>query len=288
MKPSVRSFWAIFALSILGILAFFAWRENAVHQGSFDGQISPLPLSSLDNLDATGTTPALAPDENGLVTLALGERAEAGEIAIIPKRVITDSRCPKTVVCIWAGEVTVKLSLQDMGYPEIAPQIIEISTKDNGAGKIFAGYALRLTSVVPEKSEGTIDPVAYRLTFSLKRVSLDQVGSGVGTSSKSIIFQQGIIGKVLVGPMCPVVREGQACPDRPAVGVLLRITDIKTAIFHDVMTDDAGAFRYAASAGVYTITKGGGSIFPAIHPEQVTVPTAGTVTVVIHGDSGIR
>ena len=47
--------------------------------------------------------------------LQAGELFKLGEVTVLFKEVISDSRCPKQVTCIWAGEAKVLLEIYENG-----------------------------------------------------------------------------------------------------------------------------------------------------------------------------
>jgi hypothetical protein len=96
----------------------------------------------------------------------------------------------------------------------------------------------------------------------------------------------GIGGQVMIGPMCPVVREGELCPDKPFAARLL-VRPAGGGRVQDVRTDAQGHFRVALPPGVYRIEPQPEGI--ALAPEQQVTVQAGRWTAVsIRYDSGIR
>ena len=98
----------------------------------------------------------------------------------------------------------------------------------------------------------------------------------------------GIEGKVLLGPMCPVMHAGSPCPDRPIeADIVVTSLDGKTvATGH---SDGDGAYRIPLPPGSYTVTaeRTDGQL-GAGKPITVDV-TAGTyVRLNLSVDSGIR
>jgi hypothetical protein len=98
----------------------------------------------------------------------------------------------------------------------------------------------------------------------------------------------GIQGKVLLGPMCPVMRAGSPCPDRPIeADIVVTSPDGKTvATGH---SDGDGTYRIPLPPGTYTVTaeRTDGQL-GAGKPVTVDV-TAGTfVRLNLSVDSGIR
>ncbi len=103
-------------------------------------------------------------------------------------------------------------------------------------------------------------------------------------------LRSGISGTVTVGPMCPVVREGEPCPDQPYSATLV-ITRQGSAVEVARVTSGAdGFYSVRLPAGDYTIhpLSPPGQPLPAAGPVDVTLPAGRTAIVDIPYDSGIR
>jgi hypothetical protein len=96
----------------------------------------------------------------------------------------------------------------------------------------------------------------------------------------------GIAGQVMIGPTCPVVRDGEACPDRPFTARLL-VRPVQGASPREVRADAQGRFRVALPPGVYIIEPEPEGIAMAPH-QEVTVAAGAWTAVTISYDSGIR
>ncbi len=183
---------------------------------------------------------------------------------------LEDSRCPKGVQCIQAGTVRVSAVITENGVDYPVEIGLATTTQVND-------LEVSLSEVNPEKPQRNIALDQYRFVFSVTRA---QVLPPSGNS--------GIHGLLLVGPTCPVVREGVDCPDRPAPSVPLVITGVDGAIAARTTTKDDGTFIVLVSPGQYTISKDPNTPFPTITPFQVTVPAGDITDVVVRGDTGIR
>jgi hypothetical protein len=113
----------------------------------------------------------------------LGERFEAGNVTLIPTRVVSDSRCPIGVQCVWAGTVTVEADVLVSG--------------ENTAGKkqsyeftlnepvVVDGYEITLASVVPATRQGTvIESFQYAFQFTVREGGVVRSIDGLPESSK--------------------------------------------------------------------------------------------------------
>jgi hypothetical protein len=97
----------------------------------------------------------------------------------------------------------------------------------------------------------------------------------------------GIEGQVLIGPMCPVVQQGQECPDQPYQATLtvntpngVQITQIKT--------DEQGRFKITLVPGEYTLHPESPSGIPSAADQPFVVSSGQYTQLTVHYDSGIR
>lgn len=105
------------------------------------------------------------------LTLRLGEsaRVEDFDLTVSFAEVSSDSRCPKDVNCIQAGEAVIQLELRtDAGERAV----IELTVPPGGSSvaKSFGAFLVTVVELHPEKeSDKTIDPSAYRATVKISR-----------------------------------------------------------------------------------------------------------------------
>jgi hypothetical protein len=97
----------------------------------------------------------------------------------------------------------------------------------------------------------------------------------------------GIEGQVLIGPMCPVVQQGQECPDQPYQATLtvntsngVRITQLRT--------DEQGHFKLPLVPGDYVLHPESPNGIPSAGEQAFTVSSGQYTQITIHYDSGIR
>ena len=98
----------------------------------------------------------------------------------------------------------------------------------------------------------------------------------------------GIAGLVLIGPMCPVMRQDEPCPDQPFAATLI-IRDSQGLELCTVSSGDDGRFLVGLPPGSYELiplTGPGG--LPAAAPQWVTVVPDQYTDVTVNYDSGIR
>jgi hypothetical protein len=97
----------------------------------------------------------------------------------------------------------------------------------------------------------------------------------------------GVEGQVFVGPMCPVVQDGQDCPDQPYQATLTVNSPTGERIVQ-VQTEKDGTFKIPLPPGEYILHPESPNVMPFAQ-EQPFVVEAGTFTqVTVNYDSGIR
>lgn len=99
-------------------------------------------------------------------TAGLGQRIFNGGVYITPLKVVSDSRCPASVVCISAGNVTLSVKLE---------AFVETKTVDlNLTNSVdFVGKKIVLTNVSPLRA--SLKPILnsdYRFTFSVTPIGV--------------------------------------------------------------------------------------------------------------------
>jgi len=97
----------------------------------------------------------------------------------------------------------------------------------------------------------------------------------------------GVEGQVLIGPVCPVVVEGQDCADKPYQATLTVNSPGGERVVQ-IQTDEQGRFKIPLAPGEYILHPESPNVLPfAI--EQTFVVEAGKFTqIVVTYDSGIR
>ena len=99
----------------------------------------------------------------------------------------------------------------------------------------------------------------------------------------------GITGVVLLGPMCPVMRVDDPCPDQPFTATLL-IRDSQGRELCTVSSGDDGRFQVDLPPGSYEVVPVAGSAsgLPFAATQWVTVVPGQYTELTIAYDSGIR
>lgn len=104
-------------------------------------------------------------------------------------------------------------------------------------------------------------------------------------------FSSGVTGTVLLGPTCPVMREGDtSCADRPyqTTVQVMRGNDIKSLLFASVKTDKDGRYKFLLPPGEYTLQPVGGRPFPSCGSTNIIIEPDKMIEVNLFCDTGIR
>lgn len=140
-------------------------------KGGFVGQISLPYLGATQIFNAVWSGPV--PDATSSVPdtqrhfsfdLKVGEKKTAGGLTVQLVDIESDSRCPKTAVCIWAGEVTTKVQLSVGNRKEI------VILRSMNPPATFDGYQVGITDVSPARLGTSPAASEYSVTFSVERV----------------------------------------------------------------------------------------------------------------------
>jgi hypothetical protein len=99
----------------------------------------------------------------------------------------------------------------------------------------------------------------------------------------------GITGKALVGPMCPVMREGEECPDQPYQATIT-VNSIEGRKIVQFQTDEQGNFNVPLAPGEYVLhpETSEGVPFPFADEQRFVVLPGEFTRIIVLYDSGIR
>lgn len=205
-------------------------------------------------------------------TAGLNQKILNVEVYITPLEVVSDSRCPVDVTCIWAGEVKLKVKLEKAGITDT----IEITLNKPVE---FAGYEVTLKEVAPiKKAEEIIINTEYRFTF----VVTPYIAAATKAGS--------ISGSVTMSPTCPVERipPDPKCAPRPySVTIEIRPGG-KTTVLKTIKSDAEGKFNAELAAGSYDLHPVIGAIFPRCNDVSIEVFAGQNSIADISCDTGIR
>jgi hypothetical protein len=97
------------------------------------------------------------------VTTYLGGTATGLNVSVSPQEVVSDSRCPAEVTCVWAGTVEVRTVISTaVSHGE---HVLTL-----GEPQIFGDYSVTLVEVTPVKTEASIPDSSYRFTFDIEKI----------------------------------------------------------------------------------------------------------------------
>lgn len=115
-------------------------------------------------LVAAAASPCAGGDSarSGTLTLKLGQAVDLpqgkGSLTLDS---VDDSRCPRGVVCVWAGDAVAHLTVRGGEKPEA----VTLSLQSGDEPVTVRGVRLRLTGVEPyPQHDKTLDPKDYRAT----------------------------------------------------------------------------------------------------------------------------
>ena len=97
----------------------------------------------------------------------------------------------------------------------------------------------------------------------------------------------GIEGRVFIGPICPVMREGEECPDQPYQAILT-VYSPKGERIAQVQTDEDGRFKIPLHPGEYVLHPDSPNVLPFAGEQTVIVEEGKFTQVLVNYDSGIR
>ena len=97
----------------------------------------------------------------------------------------------------------------------------------------------------------------------------------------------GVEGQVLIGPMCPVVQPGQACPDQ-AYQATLTVKSLSGVQIVQFQTDAQGHFHVPLVPGEYILHPESPNGIPFAGDQSFVVETGSYTQLTVYYDSGIR
>ena len=116
----------------------------------------------------TGLLPALLLAAAATLELSVGEtsRVPDTQASVTFVRVVEDSRCPKGVQCIWAGDATIEVRVTSGGGE---PELVRLHLNAQSAGDVVAkGLHLTLQRLDPYPEDGrAINDHDYRAALAI-------------------------------------------------------------------------------------------------------------------------
>lgn len=92
----------------------------------------------------------------------IDQPVQVGDLAVTPKAVVEDSRCPENARCVWAGRLIVRTQIDGAGWRD---------TTDITLGETYGthGRVIALVSGIPEKrADRETDPREYRFVYEAR------------------------------------------------------------------------------------------------------------------------
>ena len=110
-----------------------------------------------------------------------------------------------------------------------------------------------------------------------------------GLFSRPTPTDSGITGKALIGPMCPVMIEGQDCPDQPYQATIT-INSLEGRQIVRFQTDEQGNFHIPVAPGEYILhpETPEGMPYPFADDQSFVVLPGEFTRIIVLYDSGIR
>lgn len=205
---------------------------------------------------------------------ALNQKIFTGGIFITPLEVVSDSRCPADVVCVWAGEVILKVKLENGTTHTDA--VLKLQSP-----VVFDTYKVTLTGVTPENNSKTpFEKSDYRFTFLVTPLSAPVTATGT------------ISGQITLSPTCPVERippDPQCSPKPYATTIEIREAG-KEVVVKTIQSNNLGEFDAKLPVGTYELRAltVGGALLPRCSAETVIVTSDKNTSQDISCDTGIR
>ena len=97
----------------------------------------------------------------------------------------------------------------------------------------------------------------------------------------------GVEGQVFIGPVCPVVQEGQECPDKPYQATLV-VNNSNGREIVKVQTDEQGRFKIPLEPGEYILHPESPNVMPYASEQTFAVVSGRFTQITVNYDSGIR
>jgi hypothetical protein len=115
----------------------------------------PILIQSILALTLLGSPAATKP---AAPVARIGQTVHVGGLRVRPLAVLEDSRCPTHAVCVWPGQVRLRVRVSGGGW-----NVIKALTL--GTPMPVADGTLTLVNVTPGRTDGAIRPDAYRFAF---------------------------------------------------------------------------------------------------------------------------
>lgn len=139
-----------------------------------------------------------------------------------------------------------------------------------------------------------LDSVIFSVVSTSSRVddTVDDVNVANGGGAGILPFNSGVTGRVLFGPICPVMKNppDPDCVDKPYVTAvnIFATSGSKSSPFAVVATDKEGTYKAMLPSGMYSLYAVGGKVFPQCEEKDVIVEPEILLEINLSCDTGIR
>ena len=113
--------------------------------------------------DETTTTPQI------VIKVSLGETVNMGDIILEFVEVLEDSRCPKDVDCVWAGQARVKVVVSGDGIIKEQLDLV-IGKKNEYVIGSVNGFAIKAVGLIPYPSTKNTGKRLYSLLVLKEKI----------------------------------------------------------------------------------------------------------------------
>lgn len=119
---------------------------------------------------------------------------------------------------------------------------------------------------------------------------IDTANTGTQESEGGAEVTSGVRGTVLLGPLCPVMRDPPeiGCEDQPYQTTVSAVRKRSSSVAFSGKTDATGRFELMLPPGEYQLSAKGGDMVPRCAPISVTVTKDTFSKAAISCDTGIR
>lgn len=142
-------------IKVSNALADFVGKKVRVYGSFTEGAV--FAVDRLEGLSSEESNPEAA-------TLKVGESAYINGVRVTLVEIVSDSRCPADVQCIWEGELKVSVGLKS----DTDSDDVELSSI--AAPYAFDSFKVSIAGVLPAAHSGSaIQPGEYRITFKVEK-----------------------------------------------------------------------------------------------------------------------
>jgi hypothetical protein len=142
-----------------------AYSPSASSTGSVATALEFTPSTSSTGAVSTEEL-LLEPDERGQLVLAVGGRALIAPRTVLSlERIVSDSRCPADVTCVWAGEIELAFAIDKL-RSEAPTQNFTLSTRSPAVELHGQRFELLEAGPAP-RSTAKLAPSDYRISLRI-------------------------------------------------------------------------------------------------------------------------